>query len=678
MTQYLLELGMEEIPARFLVSLANQLKERVATFLEEERLGYDTIYTYATPRRLSVLVEGVFEKQEDLSELVKGPSLKIAQKDGEWTKAALGFVKGQQCDVSDIVVQEVNGEEYIFVNKFVKGQSAYDVLSNIGRVIHQMTFPVTMIWNEFTTPFIRPVHWIVSLLEEEIVPVEFVGVKANRYSRGHRFLGDTATIERPSHYVEALRQQYVLVDFEERRQLIRTQIEALATENNWQVPIDESLLEEVTSIVEWPTAFYGTFEEKYLQVPHNVLITAMKDHQRYFYALNQHSELQPVFISVRNGNAEYLDNVVKGNRKVLRARLEDALFFYQEDLKHPLEHFVDKLKYVKEHFKLGSLYDKQQRVHATIARLGTILDLEHSVVEVAKRACEIYKFDLMTQVVGEFDELQGEMGGIYAQHYGEVNEVCQAISEQYLPTSSGGQLPQSQAGALLALADKMDTLSQYFNVGIIPTGSNDPYGLRRQAMGIVEILLSQQWQVSFNQLFEAVTTVESSVYHEQVYPFLVARMQQVLSPSHDVDIVQAILKGKATTASAVKMLEVAQYLQLHKQDAPTEYRQFVEAVTRVANIGLKESVENPTIDVALAQTESESALLLELNQAITQSVSQQLTWLQKLVPLITEYFEQNKVYADDATIRHNRLSTIVQLSATIYELFDPRELISKF
>ena len=451
MAEFLLEIGMEEIPARFLLDLSQQLEKRVADFLAEERLAYESLSAYATPRRLAVQVHGLAERSQDVSTKSKGPSLKIAKDaEGNWTKAALGFIKGQGASQEDVIVESIKGEDYIFVNKHLPGKAADQVLSGLNRVLEAMTFPVTMTWHDYETPFIRPVHWIVALLDQALVPLEFVGVKSDRISRGHRFLGHDVTLAQATDYVEALREQHVLVDFEERRANIRQQLADLASAQGWQVPVDEDLLEEVTAIVEWPTVFYGDFEDKYLSVPHCVLITAMRDHQRYFYALDAKNELLPVFISVRNGNDQHLANVVKGNQKVLRARLEDALFFYQEDLKHDLNFFVDKLANVNEHFKLGTLADKQVRVGALISQLQGELNLDQASYEAALRASQIYKFDLMTQVVGEFDELQGQIGEIYARHYGEEALVAQAIGTQYLPTTSGGALPNQDAGALLA------------------------------------------------------------------------------------------------------------------------------------------------------------------------------------------------------------------------------------
>lgn len=681
MAEFLLEIGMEEIPARFLLDLSQQLEKRVADFLAEERLAYESLSAYATPRRLAVLVHGLAERSENVSTKAKGPSLKIAKDaEGNWTKAALGFINGQGASQEDVIVESIKGEDYIFVNKHLPGQAADQVLSGLNRVLEAMTFPVTMTWHDYEIPFIRPVHWIVALLDQELVPLEFVGVKSDRISRGHRFLGHDVTLAKATDYVEALREQHVLVDFEERRANIRQQLADLASAQGWQVPVDEDLLEEVTAIVEWPTVFYGDFEEKYLSVPHCVLITAMRDHQRYFYALDAKNELLPVFISVRNGNDQHLANVVKGNQKVLRARLEDALFFYQEDLKHDLNFFVDKLAYVNEHFKLGTLADKQVRVGALISQLQGDLNLDQASYEAALRASQIYKFDLMTQVVGEFDELQGQIGEIYARHYGEATLVAQAIGTQYLPTTSGGALPNQDAGALLALADKLDTLFQYFKVGLIPTGSNDPYALRRTAMGIVEILLDRGWELDllpvFKQLVEAHEGDQELL--KQLVDFVWARVAVHLrNQSVDMDQIQGI--GAAKHLEVGKANYVAHFLKTHKDKNPTAYKRFLEAITRVVNLGAKVQEEDQ-LNLDLAQTDSE-AKLLEAAAKIDQykiSVDALYMYLDNLVPVIEAYFDDNKVNADDETIRVNRLATLKVLTEAVLELFDSRLLINKF
>lgn len=675
--QYLFEVGMEEIPARFLLDLRQQFETRVRTFLEEERLGFDQIKSFATPRRLAVLVSGIADKQEDFSEIAKGPSMTIAKDaEGNWTKAALGFMKGQGVDEGAAFVKEIKGIDYLHVNKFTQGQSAEHVLTRINRVLQEMTFPVTMYWNKVKIPFIRPVHWMVSLLDSQVIPFEFVGVRSDRQSRGHRFLGKTVDLQEASDYETILENEYVIVDFDKRQRVIRDQIIRLGQEKGWQIPIDQDLLDEVTSIVEWPTVFYGDFEPDYLKVPEIVLITAMKDHQRYFYAKDSNHQLLPVFISVRNGNGDHLENVVKGNKKVLRARLEDALFFYREDLSKPLDYYLDKLNHVNEHFKLGSLGNKQERVVAYINDVAEFLPSQTAGLTDALAAARVYKYDLMTQTVGEFDELQGEIGAIYGDHYQLGQGVCQAIREQYLPKSSGGILPQSPAGILLTIADKLDTLINYFSVGLIPTGSNDPYGLRRQATGLVEIIESTESLFDLKALIQRHPLAkESQELVDHLVDFIKARIVNALEKNQvDFDVIKAVEAGNNLDINLA--LNLGNRLAKEKHDKTNSYRQMVEAMTRVVNLGIK--VEQiGELSPELAQTKSEE----ELIRLVLVGPSAQPTieaYAYHLVQPIENYFMENMVNDSDEKLRKNRLALMKLLTDQVIHYFDPRELLSKF
>lgn len=679
MADYLLEIGMEEIPARFVLSLRDQLAERVEAFLEENRLSYTSIDRFATPRRLAVRVNGLAEQQEAIQEHNRGPALHIAKDDqGAWTKAALGFARGQGIEVDDLLEEDVNGTMYVFADKYVEGLASEEVLKDIDQVIKAMTFPVSMRWHDYDVAYIRPVHWLISLYNSKVLPLSFVGVKAGNQTRGHRFIGKNVQLSHPSEYESALRNEQVIASFEKRQDTISQQVEAIAQENGWHVPQDSDLLEEVTAIVEWPTAFYGQFDENYLQVPSIILKTAMRDHQRYFYVEDTKGELLPYFISVRNGNEEHIENVIKGNLKVLKARLEDALFFYEEDLKLPLETYVAKLEHVNEHYKLGSLADKQVRVKALIEEqflphLTGALESEEG--QAASQAAEIYKYDLMTLMVDEFSELQGTVGELYGEHYGLSKAIAQAIGSQYMPTQSGGSLPDTQAGALLAAADKLDTLMQYFQAGLIPTGSNDPYALRRQASGLVEIIWDQQWDFDLLAIIEKEMTESSE--RQQLIEFIQARITQHLQQD---GIAHDIIQG-ATSANHLNVLEtiqVATNLQAKRKEAPEAYRQFVEAMSRVLNLGSQVEITG-AMNPDLAETESETALIQAIqNLSQEGSIAEQLQQLHDLVPVISDYFENNMVNAEDATIRHNRQVTLANLSQWMLNLVDARALISKF
>ncbi|UUX34610.1 glycine--tRNA ligase subunit beta [Fundicoccus culcitae] len=684
--QYLLELGMEEIPARFLLDLSNQLRDKVSQFLDAERISFETIQAYATPRRLAVLVSGLASKQADLEEKAKGPALRIAKdNEGNWTKAAIGFARGQGATVDDLYVETVKDEDYVFVDKHLKGSATQTILTQINDVLASLTFPVTMHWNSYEEEFIRPVHWIVSLLDETIIPFTFLHVDAGNESKGHRFLGHSVVIDSATNYEVLLEEQKVIVDFAKRQKLIEEQIQALATENNWQVPMNQDLLDEVTSIVEWPTAFFGTFSDDYLTMPDLILTTAMRDHQRYFYVLDQTTdELLPYFISVRNGNAEFIENVVKGNEKVLRARLEDGLFFYQADLNQSVDIFNEKLKTVKEHFKLGSLADKEERVAYLVKLIGDALGSQLQATTVAKtvEAAHIYKFDLMTQVVGEFPELQGKMGQIYAEKFGLDTDIAQAIGSQYLPTTSGGALPQTETGALLALADKLDTLVNYFAVDLIPTGSNDPYALRRQATGIVEIIANQNWSLNLLDIIKPFINKlpfsgEEDELLNKLADFIKARIQQYIERQGvEYDMIESVLESYHLDIN--RHIQFANGLQSLKNNAAENYRLMVEALSRVVNLGVKvESSTEPSL--ALAQTESEQDLIrLSLQANLNDSVEDLLNYYQSLIQPIDRYFENNLVNSPDDSIKTNRQATLKRLTHTILGLFDPRKLISKF
>lgn len=683
MANYLLEIGLEEVPARFLLDLENQFTERMANFLEEAQLPYESMQSFATPRRLAVLVKGIADQQADRFEKAKGPSLKIA-KDGEgnWSRAALGFVKGQGASIDDIVVETVKDQEYIFVEKHIPGKQVSEILTQVNQILTAMTFPVSMRWNSIETAFIRPIHWIVSLLDDRVIPFEFLNVQANNHSYGHRFLAGEFVIDQADSYEELLKKHYVLADFDQRRAIIRQQIEAIAHEHHWTIPIDEDLLEEVTAIVEWPTAFAGQFEAKYLQIPAMISITAMRDHQRYFYVLDESGqELLPYFVSVRNGNADYIENVRQGNLKVLRARLEDALFFYQEDLKRPLTYYLDQLSKVKEHYKLGTYAEKQVRVTHILTLLDELIpDLDETDFITAQRASQIYKFDLMTNIVNEFDELQGQMGQVYAQHYGESPEVAQAIGSQYYPDHSGGQLPDTLAGSLIAFADKIDSLFQYFKVGLIPTGSNDPYALRRQAMGAVEIILDRQWDFDLLELLEKLasrTLQDSDDLIERLKDFFQARYSQLMTKEAiDYDIIEATLMEDSL--NILRMRKTAQQLQILKNQDATSYRQMVENLSRIVNLG-QDRHEYTSIQLDLIQTDSESQLIELLDMVkSTKTIEDFIPLMVSAIPQISSYFEENMVNHQDANIRENRLQTMGHLSRNILGFFNPNQLISKF
>ena len=689
MTQsLLLEIGLEELPAQYVRSSSEQLAKRVEDFFKDENLTFESVEAFATPRRLAVRVNGLVEEQADREEIFKGPSLAIAQKDGAWTKAAEGFVRGKGLTTDDIYVEEVNGVEYIHVKQHIAGKSTKEVVKNLSSVITDMKFPVTMRWAAHTFEYLRPIHWIVALYGNEVIEeIGVLDVKAGRVSRGHRFLGKDATIESPESYEKALAEQFVIVNQDERKALVRKQIEELAAKNNWIIPIDEDLLEEVSSILEYPTAFAGTFDEKYLVVPEPVLVTSMKEHQRYFVVYNQEKQLLPFFVSVRNGNDYMIENVAKGNQKVLTARLEDALFFYEEDLKIPMTTFLKKLETLNFHAKIGSMTEKMDRVQLLVGRIAKELNLASDVVVTAQRAASIYKFDLVTNMVGEFPELQGIMGEIYALKQGETPEVAKAIREHYMPTSADGDLPTSVPGALLAVADKLDTFLSFTAAGMLPTGSNDPYALRRQVMGLVQILAAFDWNIEIEDFTKLLLGLDYAEFllgkEEEVETFILSFIrerveQRIATITKRHDIIDAVVNSN--TSSVPEQLKAARVLSAVSESE--EFKGITEALNRVINISAKAQVEaSGEILEDRLETESERNLvkaIQELNAKVGSLTPEGLySHLEAMAPKINDFFNENMVMVDDEATRRNRLRFLGLLSEIILDLADFTSLIVK-
>ncbi|HAP3484049.1 glycine--tRNA ligase subunit beta [Enterococcus faecalis] len=674
----LLEIGLEEMPAHVVTPSRIQLEEKVIKFLDEHHLDYETVQSFATPRRLAVKVTAIPEKQADVEEEVKGPAKKIAlDAEGNWSKAAQGFVRGQGVTTEDIVFKELNGVEYVYVTKFTKGQSAKEVLTKLNDVITSLTFPVTMHWANYDFEYIRPIHWIVALLDDEVIPFKVLDVTTGQTSRGHRFLGDDVTFQHANEYEAKLKEQFVVVQPNERKQMIVDQANALAAEKNWQLALDEELLEEVTNLVEYPTAFVGSFDEKYLSVPDEVLVTSMKEHQRYFEVRNDQGLLMPHFIAVRNGDNVHLENVIKGNEKVLIARLEDAEFFYNEDKKLKIEACVEKLKNVTFHEKIGSIYEKMQRVALIAQIIGRKVGLSEEELEDLKRASEIYKFDLVTNMVGEFPELQGIMGEKYALLQGEKPAVATAIREHYLPTSSEGELPETAIGAVLALADKLDSVFSFFSVGMIPTGSNDPYALRRQTYGVIRIIEDKGWTFPLVQLQ---TEVDEAVNQDvekygvllnegqaEVVEFVKARLRQLLMTKNvRHDIIDAVVSAEQADLS--KLFASANILKSRFEDQ--DFKPSMEALTRVINLAKKgQELLGDTeegIDPSLFENKAEKELYQAVNDLseafATRTIAENYEALVNLRPLIDAYFNETMVMVEDEKVKQNRLKQLMQIA----------------
>ena len=685
---YLFEIGTEEMPAHVVTRSVKQLADRTRKFLKENGLAFKDIKTYSTPRRLTILVEDLAEKQDDIDEVKKGPAKKIAQDaDGNWTKAAQGFARGQGMSTDDIYFEELKGIEYAYVHVKKEGKKASDILLGMSNIIKDMTFPTKMRWDSNDFEFVRPIHWLVSLYGNNVIPVKILDIVAGRKTQGHRFLGDSVVLASADDYVDALKDQFVIVDAKERKEMIVNQMNDLVNKNNWTIKEDKNLLEEVTNLVEYPTVFAGSFDEKYLNIPDEVLITSMKDNQRYFEVYDQNGKLINHFIAVRNGNKDFLDNVISGNEKVLVARLDDAQFFYDEDRKYPLSHFADKMKNVSFHDKIGSMAEKMKRVKIIGDYLAKRWNLTDNVVSDFDRASELYKFDLVTQMVGEFAELQGVMGMHYARLAGENEEVAVAIKEHYMPSTAEGALPETTVGSLLSVADKIDTIITFFGAGMIPSSSNDPYALRRNAYGIVRILLNQKWSLPFNEVLPEIVELingktpaklpKAGEEDEQIALFIRDRIKQYLQKNNfKYDVIDAVLASSQQDPSQI--LAAAKVLGLHHDDA--EFKPVVESLTRIDNILKKAKFagHQNKVDESLFEDNSENELYAGVESLQkTEDLADLYEGFVQLQPVIDRYFDTNMIMAKDEKVKNNRLTQLNNISVLADRLGDLSKLVIK-
>lgn len=684
---YLFEIGTEEMPAHVVSRSVKQLAERTEKFLKENGLKFKNVKTFSTPRRLTILVEELAEKQDDIDEIKKGPAKKIAlDKDKNWTKAAEGFARGQGMSTDDIYFEELKGTEYAYVHVQKEGKKAADILLGMSDIIKAMTFPTKMRWDSHDFEFVRPIHWLVSLFGSDVIPVKILDITAGRKTEGHRFLGDSVVLANTADYEDALKDQFVIVDAKKRKEMIVDQMNQLVKENNWQIKMDQNLLEEVTNLVEYPTVFAGSFDKKYLEMPQEVLITSMKDNQRYFEVYDQDNHLINHFISVRNGNKDYLENVVSGNEKVLVARLDDAQFFYDEDRKYPLSHFVNKLKNVSFHDKIGSMAEKTVRVRIIGDLLAKRWKLDEQTIKDFDRASELYKFDLVTQMVGEFAELQGIMGMHYAKLAGEKDDVAVAIKEHYMPTTSEGELPETTVGSLLSVADKLDTIITFFAVGMIPSSSNDPYALRRYAYGIVRILLKQKWSLPFKEVLPEIVSAldgktpaklpKTAEQDEEIAVFIRDRIKQYLQRNNfKYDIIDAVLAS--SQQDPIQILAAANVLQLHHDD--DKFKPVVESLIRIKNILKKAKYKGKNaVNPDLFANESEQELYAGVNALKDISnLTDLYDGFVKLQPVIDRYFETNMILDKNEEIKNNRLNQLSAVAELADNLGDLSKLVIK-
>lgn len=689
--KYLLEIGVEELPARFIGDALKQLEENTINIFAEERIKYDEINTYSTPRRLAIIVNGLDERQEDIEEIVKGPAKRIAfDEEDKPTKALLGFMKGQGIDISFIYIDKHNGEDYVFAKKAKKGKNIEEILStNMPKVIKTINFPKSMKWGGKNLRFARPIRWIVSLLDDEIVSFDLEGIKVSNITKGHRFLGsDQIVIDKVDNYIEILRKNFVIVDQEERKEIIKYGSEKLAKERGGSILKDDGLLDEVTNIVEYPTPIIGKIKEEYLSLPTDVVITPMKEHLRFFPVFDDKNRLLPYFITVRNGNKDYLETVIKGNEKVLGARLEDAKFFYMEDIQRPLESYVEELQKITFQEKLGSLYDKTRRVQKLAMKIGEYLEVGEETERNIERAGYLSKADLTTKMVTEFTELQGKMGMEYARKSGENEIVSLAIFEQYLPRYSGDDLPTTTAGSVLSIADKMDTIAGLFAIGIHPTGSQDPFGLRRQALGVINIIIDKKLNISIKELIETALYIYVEVnglafdydkVKEEIQDFFKGRIKNMfIDMGIRYDIVDAVLASNIDDIYDMK-IRANKLNEWLKKEGLSE---ILTAFNRVANLAEKAESDEVQRDL-LNEDELE---LFEAFYSIEEKIDSFISKkeydkaLDNLVILkdpIDNFFDKVMVMVEDEKIRSNRLGLLRKIYNMMIRICDLSKIVNK-
>ena len=665
----LFEIGAEEIPAGFLPNIIKQLGELATAALAERHIPHGAVKVYATPRRVALLINDVAERGEDVHETHKGPSVSIAyDADGNATKAAIGFARGKGLDVSELKV--VDG--YIFADTTTAGLDTKEVLSDVlPSLITGLSFPKSMHWGDLEERFVRPVRWLVALFGQDVVPVIFANVTSTNVSRGHRFLGESElTITEPKDYVDTLTKNFIMIDQDVRRETIRKQLTELAATKGATVVWDEDLLDEVTFLVEYPTALCGTFDESYLSLPSDCIITPMKDHQRYFPMVDGKGTLLPMFLTVRNGDSKSLEVVAAGNERVLRARLDDAKFFFNEDRKTPLAGRYEALTKIVFQEGLGNLKDKTERLLTLGAALAQEVGFTDTVT--LERATHLAKTDLTTGMVSEFTELQGIMGKEYALLDGETPAVGEAIFEQYLPRFAGDILPSTDAGRILSIVDKVDTIVATFSRGLIPTGSQDPYALRRQTIGIINILMDSKWSLSMRPIWVkamellGVASEKQEELLGQLENFFILRLKNILlEQGMPYQVVDIVLSQETVTVALAEGL--GQALTANRID---ENEPLMQAYTRIFN--MVKYVTFTGVDESLLKEDSEQALYKAALPVYTTNRKaldvgdyvKAVSLAESLVPYIETFFEHVMVMDKDEAVKQNRL----QLLRMTYEV----------
>ena len=667
---FLFEIGVEELPASDVDDALSQLKTLVPQMFTDLRLTYNRLHLFATPRRLVIHAEKVAPRQTDEEFVAKGPPARVAfDADGKPTKAAEGFATRNGVDVSELRREEIDGGEYVTAAVRNIGKSATEVLqSALPKLLADIKFGKTMRWNSDGVAFSRPIRWLVALFDDIVIPFQYAGVVAGNSTRGLRPYGSPEfTVNTPDEYITVMAEQNIFLNRDERRETVVGQITGLAEKVDGTIPDDPDLLDEVTNLIEAPMAFMGKFDEKYLELPRDVLITVMKKHQRYFPVIGYKGNLLPYFIGVRNGDMEHLDKVIKGNEHVIRARFSDADYFYSQDIKKPLESYLPRLDTLVFHEKLGSMLDKNKRIASLIELIADELGMSADAIATAQEAAQILKADLATQMVVEMTSLQGSMGREYALKQGKSEAVANAIFEHWQPRSARDSIPASPAGTLLAVTDKLDSLVGLFAAGLAPKSTSDPFGLRRAALGIVQILVGAKIDVDVRELVKRVAEAQPIQLDKntftQLMDFIKGRLDVWLDEEMGAprDVINAVLAEQAH--NPYRVYQGIEQLQQWVQKENWEH--ILDNFARCVRISRGEKVTYK-VNPELFENEQERTLYSMVQNALEEvdggNVDAFLTAFEPVVPVIFDYFEAVMVNAEDEKIRHNRLGMMQMIS----------------
>lgn len=688
MSRYLLEIGVEEFPSAYINSTKKQLKDKFQKLLDDNKLTATEILVESTPRRFAVLINGIESVAVEEIVSVKGPNKKIAfDADNNPSKALLGFLRGQKAKLEEVIVKDFKGEEYIFVEKKSEAKDLGQILKeNVFDLVASLNFPRSMKWGGKNIRFARPIRYFVSILDDKVLPFEAEGIEVSNITKGHRVLGsDRIVIDSIDSYVEKLRENYVILNYKERRDIILRGLNKLSSEKGGNYLKDEDLLEEVINIVEYPTVLIGEIDQEYLSLPKEVLITPMKDHQRYFPVIDDQDNLMPYFLLVRNGDDTASENVVSGNQKVLVARLEDAKFFYEIDIKKKLEDYREDLKELTFFEGLGDMYLKSERLVSLSKTYLEEFKLGDDVEEDLLRAAALSKCDLVTKMVIEFTELQGTMGRIYAEKSGENERVAIAIQEQYKPRNQQDSLPKTSAGIVLSIADKLDSITGLYAIGKYVTGSQDPFALRRAALGVINIIFDNQINISIENLIKDslfIYTEKNALAFDyestmkNVTSFLIDRLKnKLIDDGHRYDIVNAVIntgeKNMLKISDKIKDLE-----DFLKEEVAEESLNYFTRINNLTKDFDSTDVDEERLETELEKNYFESIKNLDVDKLIDQkSYLEALELFAENRILGNEYLDNTMIMVEDDALKENRLGLLNLISEKVRKIFHVEDIV---